>query len=477
MKTSDIILVVDLNGTLIRTDIFQEAFWSSFSKDWKTPFKVINLLSNDKVKIKENLDNLSEIDIRLLPYNKLVIEYIKQFNNNGGHTVLITNNNINIAKKIANYLGFFDEVHQYSSSRNLVGEKKRELLISLFGKKKFNYIGSSQSDIPVWKNAFKAINVNTSNRLRKQCNNVNINNEHLENNNSINTLLIYLQSLRPHQWLKNILVFFPMLASHKLTGSYFLESLFAFISFSLISSSVYIVNDLLDLKADRLHPRKNKRPFASGSIPINNGLILALILFIIGIFTTVLLNKSFLVILLSYFVITSAYSLFLKRKAFIDICALASLYTLRIIGGGAATHIEISFWLLGFSIFIFLSLAAVKRQAEIVDLNERRTSKIIGRNYGVDDLKMVRSIALITGFLSVLVIAAYINSPEVLILYSQPQILWALCCVLFYWLIKMILAANNGKMHDDPLIYAIKDKISQLVFIITIIIILLSVNF
>ena len=208
MKTSDIILVVDLNGTLIKTDIFQEAFWSSFSKDWKTPFKVINLLSNDKVKIKENLDNLSEIDIRLLPYNKLVIEYIKQFNNNGGHTVLITNNNINIAKKIANYLGFFDEVHQYSSSRNIVGEKKKELLISLFGKKKFNYIGSSQSDIPVWKNAFKAINVNTSNRLRKQCNNVNINNEHLENNNSINTLSIYLQSLRPHQWLKNILVFF-----------------------------------------------------------------------------------------------------------------------------------------------------------------------------------------------------------------------------------------------------------------------------
>ena len=268
-----------------------------------------------------------------------------------------------------------------------------------------------------------------------------------------------------------------MLASHKLTYSYFLESLFAFISFSLISSSVYIVNDLLDLKADRLHPRKNKRPFASGSIPINNGLIVALILFIIGIFTTVLLNKLFLVILLSYYVITSTYSLFLKRKALIDICALASLYTLRIIGGGAATHIEISFWLLGFSIFIFLSLAAVKRQAEIVDLNKRRTSKIIGRNYGIDDLKMVRSIALITGFLSVLVIAAYINSPEVLILYSQPQILWALCCVLFYWLIKMILAANNGKMHDDPLIYAIKDKISQLVFIITIIIILLSVNF
>jgi 4-hydroxybenzoate polyprenyltransferase/phosphoserine phosphatase len=474
MYTPNITLVVDLDGTLIKTDILHETFWSAFSKDWKTPFKALTKLLTGKAKLKEYLNNICEIDIKSLPYDKTVIEYIKQFRSKGGHTVLVTASNITIAKKIADHLGFFDEVHGSTSSLNLKGEKKMELLISRFGKKKFSYIGDSSVDIPIWKHAFKAISVNAGSSLKKECNKVNQNCEHLKTNSSHSSLLIYSTSLRPHQWLKNTLVFLPMLAAHKISSLHFLECLTAFIAFSLISSSVYVTNDLLDLGADRAHPRKKDRPFASGSIPINHGIIIAPLFLLLGISITFFINKLFLIVLLTYYALTTAYSLILKRKAIIDICTLAGLYTIRIIGGGAATQIGISFWLLGFSIFIFLSLAAVKRQAELVDLSERGNIKTAGRSYSVDDLPMVSIVALIAGFMSVLVIVMYVNSPEVLILYPAPRILWGVCCVLLYWLIKIIFLAYRGEMHDDPLIYAVRDRMSQFVFVIIAILILLS---
>ena len=474
MTTLNNTLVVDLDGTLIKTDILHETFWAAFSKDWKTPFKALTKLLTGKAELKEYLSNISEIDIKLLPFNETVIEYIKRFRSKGGYAVLVTASNITIAKKIADHLGFFDEVHGSTSSLNLKSEKKMEFLISHFGKKKFDYIGNSSADIPVWKYAFKAISVNASSNLKKACNKVNQNCEHLKTKSFHHPLLIYCTALRPHQWLKNTLVFLPMLAAHKITSLYFLESFSAFIAFSLISSSVYITNDLLDLGADRIHPRKKNRPFASGSIPINHGIIIAPLLLLLGISVTFFINKFFLIVLLIYYTLTSAYSLVLKRKVIIDICTLAGLYTIRIIGGGAATQIGISFWLLSFSIFIFLSLAAVKRQAELVDLGKRGNLKIAGRSYSADDLPIVSIVALIAGFISILIIAMYVNSPEVLILYASPRILWGVCCVLLYWLIKMVIAGYRGEMHDDPLIYAIKNRMSQFVFLTIAALILLS---
>jgi len=194
----------------------------------------------------------------------------------------------------------------------------------------------------------------------------------------------------------------------------------------------------------------------------------------LGLSVTFFINKFFLIVLLIYYTLTSAYSLVLKRKVIIDICTLAGLYTIRIIGGGAATQIGISFWLLSFSIFIFLSLAAVKRQAELVDLGKRGNLKIAGRSYSADDLPIVSIVALIAGFISILIIAMYVNSPEVLILYSSPRILWGVCCFLLYWLIKMVIAGYRGEMHDDPLIYAIKNRMSQFVFLTIAALILLS---
>ena len=235
-----------------------------------------------------------------------------------------------------------------------------------------------------------------------------------------------------------------------------------------------MLNDLLDLNADRAHPRKKERPFASGSIPISYCIIIIPFCFLLGIATTFFINKSFLIIILIYYILTAAYSLFLKRKVIIDIFTLASLYTTRIIAGGAATQIEISFWLLGFSIFIFLSLAAVKRQAELVDLGKRGILKSIGRGYCVNDLKKINFIAILSGFISVLIIGMYTRSTEVLLLYPNPYILWGVCCILSYWLIKMIIVSYRGEMDDDPIVFAVNDRMSQILFIAIVSLILLS---
>ena len=255
-----------------------------------------------------------------------------------------------------------------------------------------------------------------------------------------------------------------MLAAHQINSNAFMNSVFAFIAFSLVASSVYIVNDLLDLSADRVHPRKRSRPFASGTVPIAHGSLLALVLLVGGIVIGAFLGLGTLIVLVVYYLVTTAYSLTLKRKIAMDICILAGLYTIRIIAGSITTGIELSVWLLAFSIFFFLSLAAVKRQAELVDMAQRDTSVAMGRGYHIGDLPIVTMVSLVAGYISVLVMALYINSPAVQELYPFPYVLWGICCVLLYWLTRIVLFTHRGFMHDDPVIFAIKDRVSQICF-------------
>ncbi|MEL6700986.1 MAG: UbiA family prenyltransferase, partial [Pseudomonadota bacterium] len=279
------------------------------------------------------------------------------------------------------------------------------------------------------------------------------------------TLRAYVKSLRPHQWLKNILVFLPMLAAHQLDAGTFLMSLLAFIAFSMIASSVYVFNDLLDLRADRAHPRKRLRPFASGLLPLSTGAGLGLALLASGCMVALALGPAFFGVMLAYFAITLAYSLRLKRLMVVDICALAVLYTLRIIAGGAATDIPISVWLIAFALFLFFSLAAVKRQAELVDDAARAQpgsdGKIAGRGYHVDDLPVISQMALASGFVAVLVMALYVNSPSVSGLYDQPAALWGICLILLFWISRVVLLTHRGEMDDDPVVFAVRDRTSQ----------------
>ncbi|KAA9005084.1 UbiA family prenyltransferase [Histidinibacterium aquaticum] len=271
----------------------------------------------------------------------------------------------------------------------------------------------------------------------------------------------YLQVVRPHQWLKNVLVFLPLLAGHHFDLATFSESLLATVAFCLVASSAYVLNDLLDIEADRAHPRKRFRPFASGAIPTSHGRVLGGGLLLSGAAVAALLGGLFLLTLMAYFIVSAAYSLRLKRKVVVDICVLAGLYTFRIIGGGVASDIALSVWLLAFSIFFFFSLAAVKRQAELVDMLKRDELQAKGRGYRIEDLPIVCSAGLASGYVSVLVMALYLNSPAVLQLYGYPPALWGICCILLYWLTRMVFIAHRGAMHDDPVVFAAKDRASH----------------
>ncbi len=287
----------------------------------------------------------------------------------------------------------------------------------------------------------------------------------------------YLKCLRPHQWLKNFLIFIPLLASHQIYQEKIIMACLMFASLSLMASSVYIINDLIDLKADRAHPLKRHRMLASRKISASQGKFLAFFLFLFSVIIGLNINKIFIIILLLYFLISNFYSFFLKKIIILDICTLAILYTTRIIAGGVVLEIELSVWLLAFSLFFFFSLAAIKRQAELVDLAKRKKLKSINRGYKTNDLPIISTSALGTGYISVLIMAFYVNSPEVIKLYSQPKALWGICMILLFWITKISIITQRGEMHYDPIVFAVKDLVSQFCFICVILFVSIGILF
>lgn len=458
------ILVVDLDGTLLRSDMLFESFWSACSQDFLNPFRAIAVLTGGWAAFKRHLAMASLIDAATLPYDPKVIAYVKAWRDKGGQTALVTASDCDFAEAIEAHLGIFDEVHGSDGQLNLKGDRKGQFLEERFGNKGFAYMGDAKADLPVWKRAAKAITVNAPATLRREAERVCESAEHLVTDSK--SIMPYIRALRPHQWLKNALVFLPMMAAHQLDGATILLSLLAFGCFGLIASSVYVLNDLLDLSPDRAHPRKRMRPFASGSILIAHGTWMAGSLLIIGALLALNISTSFFLVMAAYYMLTMAYSLNLKRRMVIDICVLASLYTLRIIAGGVATNIPLTAWLLAFAGFFFLSLAAVKRQAELIDSAARGNLKASGRGYHVDDLPIIATIAISAGYVAVLVMALYVNSPQVVSLYKHPEALWGICAVLLYWITRTVMIAHRGGMHDDPVVYAAKDRISQICFVI-----------
>jgi len=454
-------LVVDLDHTLLKSDMLFESFWSAFGRDWCSPFRSVLALSHGKAALKRYLAEASRVDVKTLPYDAEVIAYIQAWREAGGRTALVTASDDKIARDIGNHLEMFDEVHGSDGTENLKGERKARFLVERYGAKKFAYMGDSEADLAIWAHAKKAITVNISEALKNRTAQVADEIEHLATHRPNG----YIKAVRPHQWLKNTLIFLPMLAGHQINGSSLSASFLAFIAFSLIASSVYILNDLLDLNADRAHPRKRTRPFASGSIPIASGSWVAAGLLGIGAIIAAFLGPAFFAVMVGYYVLTTAYSLYLKRHIVVDICVLAGLYTMRIVAGGVATGIPLSVWLLAFSIFFFLSLAAVKRQAELVDNVKQGQFKSSGRGYDVNDLPIISMVSISAGYVAVLVMALYVNSPSVMVLYAHPEALWGVCAILLYWITRTIMVAHRGAMHDDPVVYAAKDRLSQISFL------------
>lgn len=456
------ILVIDLDGTLIYTDMLHETTVGLLKI---SPLSIMKLpwifLFNGKAILKRWISHQVSFDPAVLPYNDEFIQWLHQQRLMGRRLVLCTASDRSIADSIAKHMGIFDEVIASDGAVNLKGRNKAKALVEKFGHKGFDYAGNSTPDLEVWRHARKAIVVNASSQLLSDVTAFTEVEEVFEGLNSKFT--IWAKALRVHQWLKNALLFVPLLAAHRLAdGAAWMSLLWAFVAFSLCASSVYIVNDLFDLESDRQHPRKCKRPFASGAVPVWKGAITGPLLFILSCMVGAYVGTAFLQWLLAYFLLTCVYSVKLKQLVLVDCMTLAILYTLRIVAGTAAVASAMSFWLLAFSVFLFLSLAFIKRFAELQVQLLNGKHKVHGRGYFTDDAPLIQMLGIASGFMSVLVLALYLNSPEVQRLYAQPEWVWGNVPVMVFWVSWLWLRAHRGEMHDDPLIFAVKDKVSLL---------------
>ena len=275
--------------------------------------------------------------------------------------------------------------------------------------------------------------------------------------------MAWVEALRLHQWLKNILIFVPLLSSHQVTNLPQLgHAALAFVLFGLCASGGYILNDLLDLEDDRHHTTKRHRPFAAGRLSIMAGMI-ACPLLIGAAFAgaLALLPSPFAAAMAAYALLTLAYSLYLKRQMALDVIALALLYTLRVIAGGVVLQLPLTFWLLAFSMFMFLSLAFAKRYAELHDALQRgQLDKARGRDYAPGDLSVISSLGATSGYLSVVILALYIHDPATQSLYGAPHLIWLACPVLLYWVTRVWILTHRGDMHEDPVVFAFHDRLS-----------------
>lgn len=458
------VLVVDLDGTLIRSDMLFESFWSGFARDWRTPLWAIAGLARGRAALKARLAAISPPDPAALPYEPAVLEHVRQWRARGGQSALVTAADQTLANAVANHLDLFDAVHGSDGAINLKGPAKAEWLRRTYGAGSYVYAGDSTADLPVWQTAAGAVTVGLRPGLRARVDALHPDAVHLAPPAPI--FPAALRAMRPQQWVKNLLVFLPMLAAHQFGPHTLAQGLVAFLAFSLVASSVYLLNDLLDIGSDRAHPRKRNRPLASGALPLSHGMAMVPLLLAMGLGLGLVLQPLFLPVLLGYYLLTIAYSLWLKRKPILDICVLATLYTLRLAAGGAAMGIVPSVWLLSFSAFLFFALAAVKRQAELVDMAHRNQVEAAGRGYRVSDLPVVTQMATASGFVAVLVFMLYLNEPVTRDLYANPMILWAVCLLLLYWVARMILLAQRGQMDDDPVAFAVRDRVSQIVLLL-----------
>ncbi|WP_432675258.1 UbiA family prenyltransferase [Nioella aestuarii] len=461
--TKDSVLVVDLDGTLLRSDMLFECFWASAARTWRTPLIAAKALSQGIPELKRALAETACPDVTRLPYNAEVIAHIEAWRAEGGKTALVTASDQILADRIAAHLGLFDEVFGTEPGNNLKAERKAAFLDNHYGAGGYIYVGDSRADLKVWSRSKAAVTVGASKSFRAKVAAVNADVTHLSPPEHV--LIPIFKAMRLHQWLKNVLVFVPILAGHLVGVATFLQCLLAFVAFGLVASSGYVLNDLLDLGPDRAHARKCRRPMASGRLQVPHGTVLLPILLSLGLATAATLSLKFLGVIFFYFLMTMSYSLWLKRKVIVDICVLAGLYTLRIVAGGVATGVPLSLWLLAFSMFFFFSLAAVKRQAELVHLKSTEHTKAAGRGYGLEDLPIITQIAASSGLLSVLVLALYINTPDIRANYLSPTYLWGVCVLLMFWVTRMVFVTHRGKMNDDPMVFAVTDRTSQATFL------------
>ncbi len=469
-KSLELPLCVDLDGTLVATDTLWESLLLLLRQNIFLVFLLPIWMMQGRAVFKHKIAQRVTLDVTTLPYRDSVLAFLQQEQQQGRPLILATAAHKSIAKAVATHLNLFTEVIATEVPINMKGKTKRDTLIQRFGNQGYDYMGDSTADLPIFQASRNAFLVAPSPTLLKQtqCPPEQI---FVAPTGNWKTLL---KAIRLHQWVKNLLIFIPLLLSHQfLDITTWLIILLAFLAFSLGASGGYVLNDLIDLAADRVHPTKKYRPFAAGlfSIPFGIGLVISLLglslLISLG-----LLSIYFTGLLILYLLLTFSYSFYLKRKLVVDVLVLAGLYTHRILIGGVAVGVTVSSWLLAFAMFIFMSLAFLKRYIELLSLSEKKSLK--HRSYEAADREMIASMGPASGYLAVLVFSLYINSDKVSILYQSPFFLWLICPLLLYWISRIWFLARREDMPDDPVQFALTDLTSWVIAIGIIILMLLA---
>lgn len=434
--------------------------------NWKLLFKIPFWLAKGRGYLKRQLALHGPIRADVLPYHKELLDWLRQEHAQGRQLILVTGADLELAKDVAKHLGIFSEVMGSNENLNLVGEAKAQALVTKFGASRFAYAGDSFQDFPVWKAAAEGIIVSNSRRLKTKAKSQSIPDfsREFEGSSGKRRLKALLRCMRPHQWTKNVLVFVPIIAGHaffKFQSQ--LLCLLGFFAFSLCASAVYLLNDIIDLDADRRHPTKCKRPLAAGSLPIPLALMSAFGLVAVAFTIAIVIPGPFALILATYLALTNVYSFYLKSLAFLDVICLGALYTIRIFAGSAIAGIRVSNWLFAFSMFFFVSLALAKRVAELRLLMNKKDRRATRRNYGSEDIQLLTHSGLVTALISLLVLALYISHPLVSLLYTHPNRLWFILPMMLIWLTRVWILTGRGKMDIDPVIFAIRDRVSYVI--------------
>jgi 4-hydroxybenzoate polyprenyltransferase/phosphoserine phosphatase len=450
-------LCVDLDGTLIRTDSLLESFLSLIAHRDRIS-KLSRLLTANRSTFKQRIDSLAELSADTLPFNAELIEFLRKQKRNGQRVVLVTTADGKTARTIAEHLGLFDDIVASHGLTRFEGEARAAELVRRYGRKGFDYAGDSRADLPVWREARGIVLVNVSQGVARQARK--LGGVIAEFDSRCPVIPTAIRAMRPHQWVKNLLVFVPLFASRSLADwSGLLPTIEIFVCFCAAASGIYLINDLLDLATDRRHPRKRDRPFASGRLSVGFGTSLAATLVATGI--ALALAAGAAQPLLIYIGISFAYSVTLKTYPLVDVFILAALYTLRIVAGGVASGHQVTLWLLAFSGFTFLGLALVKRAGELIRLRQVGSHRSeTRRGYRLEDIPVIQMFGVSSAFASSVVLALFVNSTAAAQQYNSPELLWALVPLILFWQLRLWLSTERGQMHDDPIVYAFGDWVS-----------------
>jgi 4-hydroxybenzoate polyprenyltransferase len=453
-------LCVDLDGTLVKSDTFLDSLMVLVRRHPAEFLRVPLWVLQGKAHTKAQVASLVTLDAAHLPYNLPLLNYLREEHAAGRKIYLATGADRHLATKVADHLGIFSDVLASDGTVNLTGENKLQELKKRFAGS-FDYVGNALPDLPLLQGARQAMVANPDLRLKSA-----LRRRHIpvtrEFTDRAHPWIALAKALRVHQWAKNLLVFLPVLLAHSLQLSAMVKAAAAFLCFCFMASGTYIFNDLLDLEPDRIHLHKRRRPFAAGNLSVLTGVSISFSLLVLALATSAFLPRSFIVYLLVYLVTTLAYSLSLKRVALVDVVLLSGLYTVRMMAGSSATGDPVSPWLAAFSIFLFLSLAMVKRFSELQNLHARGASPSNSRGYLLSDIEQLRSFGTSSAYASIVIFALYINGRDVMALYHHPGRMWLVTPLLILWVSRVWLLASRGELDEDPVVFAITDRMSLL---------------